>query len=316
MKKLKFLPIVLALAALFCIPAFAVDECLECGCVFASDGYCARCGEACSHIFIGTVCDVCGFECVDHDYWAPDGYGFHTCLLCAWTGSYCVDVDENLYCDICDEHNAFVANGGCEHLSSGLMGDFALLYDDAYHYFLCLTCGGIFPLSLNPVNSGFIYHTSPCSVCQMIDNSNHMVLPLDHPAVAVLACPYVRDLQSGVVSGFLTFHYDDTAHYLRCSDCGLVVDVSLVAQDEFPHTAPDCAFCSNLSSGSGILVTPLPTDSPTLADVFSAVTDGVTSAVSWVAAFAVAVTAHPLLLAASILGFVGLGIAILRRLFF
>lgn len=53
----------------------------------------------------------------------------------------------------------------------------------------------------------------------------------------------------------------------------------------------------------------------TLSTIFEAVTTGVTAATGWVGTFAGVIVETPLLLAGVTVGFIGLGVGLLRRLF-
>jgi len=53
----------------------------------------------------------------------------------------------------------------------------------------------------------------------------------------------------------------------------------------------------------------------TLSTIFEAVTTGVTAATGWVGTFATTIVETPLLLAGVTVGFIGLGVGLLRRLF-
>ena len=53
----------------------------------------------------------------------------------------------------------------------------------------------------------------------------------------------------------------------------------------------------------------------TISTIFEAVTTGVTAATGWVGTFATTIVETPLLLAGVTVGFIGLGVGLLKRLF-
>ena len=53
----------------------------------------------------------------------------------------------------------------------------------------------------------------------------------------------------------------------------------------------------------------------TLATIFENVTTGVTAAAGWAGTYADTIAEHPMLFAGVILGFIGFGVGILKRLF-
>lgn len=53
----------------------------------------------------------------------------------------------------------------------------------------------------------------------------------------------------------------------------------------------------------------------TISTIFEAVTTGVTAATGWVGTFAETIVETPLLLAGVTVGFIGLGVGLLKRLF-
>jgi len=322
MKKLKFLPIVLALAALFCIPTLAADDCDH---EYDDSGFCIICGyvdpdfgsnpecEDWGHDWFDGTCTRCGASCSHNWYLEDDCPDSHFCAHCGYSESHVNDSDG--YCIECGYRDPFFGTDycGCFNLSFLI-----IFYAEDDHYAFCPEHFKI--ISFASLSGSALPHVpDSCDVCSSFANSGGYLFPYSAYTSGAIYCEnfqdvWFRDDPEALFSGKFALLYDDMTHYASCLDCGAYCDLSVLA-GPVPHTGSDCEFCAQISS-MGITPSPFPSESPTLSSIFSSITDGVTSAVGWVASFAAAIVSNPLLLAASILGFIGLGIAILRRLFF
>lgn len=255
------------LTVCLCVPAFAADDC--------------------QHV------------------WEPvDGvWGKHRCSLCVRTFKSCEDCDGDLLCDECGVFNAIGVSGVCSHVTNA-HPTAVVLFDGFHHFVTCRTCSTLYPVM-------DIWHTdSPCNdECYFRDTLGFAEVRFDDPNYLSFIgnCPsFAAFLGSGDTSG-LGFTFDETDHYLVCSDCGIRASNVSLGEPSVPHLGDDCEMCTMLlANGLSQIVEQSPGFLPSITTL-------VTASIDWLTAFALCIISTPLFLIFVCCVFVGLGIALIKR---
>ena len=259
------------------LPAFASSEECDMNGHMWSDGYCSVCGDSCEHSWTEGVCAICGMTCT-HEW--MDG----TCQFC---GMICTHNWMDAVCTYCGAPDPAYSTE-CSH--DWIDGT-------------CQLCG--MPCTHDWSPSGY------CCICDA---------PCCHDIVDGVCriCGYVdsvfpslcEHLANEVFDGVCYIDTNSMHHYV-CSLCGFELDLG-----EHPVGADvACEICQELSLvGIPIVDEANPSSGFSLSALLSSISAVFSSILSWVNAVVDVIVHQPLLLLGCIVGFVGLGVGLFKRL--
>lgn len=340
---------VLVLTVCLCVPVFAVDGCSHSWA--ALDGYgshrCSDCNSVydCSDYDGDFSCDVCGAR----NFWGE----FSGCSHSEASAFVLYrDDDHFLYCPYCsvlvrmfdyycfsfgfspddlapEQEEVILALSGhsdncllfeseapytlyesglldCSHFLEGVSSALACFYDDVTHYLVCIDCDVCVPV--DAFFGGSVPHVEGCELATEYGGC----APLYIYESGVYSCPYIFPI--GQTNGdYVGIVYDDTEHYLFCTDCGARFPLNFVIPD-CAHSPDGDVICDEGGFGGLVVLGSLSDFDSSSTSILPDVTSGVTSAASWVSTFANTIMSTPILLISAILAFIGFGIGIFKRL--